>query len=51
LVVRAGARLCANTDDLDEKQHCLEALLELEPGLDWAQAALLDMQHRLLREN
>jgi len=29
LVVRAGAWLCANTDDLDEKQCCLEAMPDL----------------------
>ena len=40
LVVRAWAWLCAQTDDLDEKRRCLEAILELDPDLEWAQLAL-----------
>jgi len=39
LVVRAWAWLCANTNDLAEKQRCLEAILELEPGLEQVQVA------------
>ena len=35
LVVRAWASLCANTDDVHEKQRCLGAILELEPDLEW----------------
>ena len=32
--VRAWAWLCASADDLDEKQRCLETILELEQGLE-----------------
>lgn len=40
LVVRAWAWLCANTDDLDEKRRCLEAILELAPDLEETRMAL-----------
>jgi hypothetical protein len=40
LLVRAWAWLCAETDDLGEKQRCLEQILNLDPDLVWAQVAL-----------
>lgn len=43
LLVAAWGWLAADTDDLDEKRRCLEAILELEPYLEWAQTALRGM--------
>jgi hypothetical protein len=40
LLVRAWAWLCAETDDLSEKQYCLEEILDLDRDLVWAQVAL-----------
>jgi hypothetical protein len=40
LLVRAWAWLCAETDNLGEKQRCLEQILDLDPDLVWAQVAL-----------
>ena len=44
LIVRAWAWLAADTDDLAEKERCLEAILELEPDAEWAQIALLGVR-------
>ena len=46
LQVRAWAWLCANTEDLHEKRRCLEAILDLDPDLEWACEALLRVRHR-----
>ena len=51
LVVRAWAWLCAHTDDLDEKQRCLTAIVELDPELEWAQLALEQMRQRQAQMN
>jgi hypothetical protein len=40
LLVRAWAWLAAETDDLAERQRCLEQILDLDPDLVWAQVAL-----------
>jgi hypothetical protein len=48
---RAWAWLAAETDDLTETKHCLEAMVALDPSLDWAQAALTRVWHRWLRAN
>jgi len=45
LVVRAWAWLFARTDDLDEKQRCLTAIVELDPEQEWAQLALQRVRH------
>jgi len=46
LRIRAWAWLCAHTEDLDEKLHCLSAILELDPDREWAQLARLGMEQR-----
>jgi hypothetical protein len=51
LQVRAWAWLAAETDDVREKIRCLEAILALEPDLEWAQVALEGVRYRLVREN
>ena len=58
LRVRAWARLAAETEDLAEKVRCLEAIVALDPSLEWSQipfrgsqTALRDMRYRLVREN
>lgn len=51
VVIRAWAWRCAHTDDLEEKRRCLTAILELDPELEWAQLALLDVQQRQARAN
>lgn len=40
LVARAWAWLAAEADDLAEQKRYLEAIVALDPTLDWAQAAL-----------
>ena len=45
LVVRAWFWLAAQTDDLDEKRRCLEAILELAPDNEPAGAALRGLTH------
>lgn len=40
LQVRAWEWLCANTEDLREKQRCLEAILDLEPDSAWVSELL-----------
>ena len=40
LLVRAWAWLCASTGDPAEKCQCLEAILALDPDLEWARLAL-----------
>ena len=40
LQIRAWACLAADTDDLAEKKRCPEAIVALDPTLDWAQTAL-----------
>jgi hypothetical protein len=47
LQIRAWAWLAAEADDLPEQMRCLEAIVALDPSLDWAQAALT----RWRREN
>ena len=49
--IRAWAWLAAETDDLAEKERCLEAVLALDPSLDWAQAALTRVWYYWRREN
>ena len=44
--IRAWMWLAARTDDLQEKARCLEAILELEPDLEWAQYALEGVRER-----
>ena len=44
LRIRAWAWLAAETDDLAEKERCLEAILELEPDAEWARVALQDVR-------
>jgi hypothetical protein len=51
LVVRAWVWLYSHTDDLEEKQRCLAAILELDPELEWAQLALQHMRHRQAQMN
>ena len=51
LLIRAWVRLAADTDDLADKERCLEAILELEPDAEWAQVALLGVRQRRLRWN
>ena len=51
LQIRAWAWLAAETDDLTETKHCLEAMVALDPSLDWVQAALTRVQHWWLRAN
>jgi hypothetical protein len=51
LVVRAWVWLCAHTEDLDEKRRCLEAILELDSKLEWAQLALQQVRHRQAHMN
>jgi len=51
LQIRAWAWLAAETDDLAEKVRCLEAIVALDPALDWAQAALTRVCYRGRREN
>ena len=41
LLVAAWGWLAAETDDLAEKQHCLEAILGLDPNNERAAMALL----------
>jgi hypothetical protein len=45
--VRAWAWLAAETDDLREKIRCLEAILKLEPELEWAQEDYQSLQTRV----
>ena len=40
------AWLAVETEDLHEKQRCLEAILELEPGNQWAREAMEWVQSR-----
>ena len=51
LQVRAWAWLAANTDDLAEKVRCLEAIVALDPDLEWAKAALLSIRYRQVQQN
>ena len=51
LLVRAWAWLAAETDDLAEKERCLEAIVDLEPDAEWAQIALQGVRQRRLRMN
>ena len=49
--VHAWAWLAADTDDLAEKERCLETILELEPDAEWARMALLGTRQRRQRPN
>ena len=51
LQTRAWAWLAAETDDLAEQKRCLEAIVSLDPTLDWAQAVLTRVWYRWRREN
>jgi len=51
LQVRAWAWLAAETDGLAEKVRCLEAIVALDPDLEWARTALEDMRYRRLQMN
>ena len=46
LQIRARACLAAGTDDLGEKMRCVKAIVVLDPGLEWAQAALTRVWYR-----
>jgi len=46
LQVRARAWLAAQTDDLADKKRCLEAIVALDPTLEWAQAVLTRVWYR-----
>ena len=51
LQIRAWAWLAAQTDDLAEQMRCLEAIVALDPTLDWAQAVLTRVRYQWRREN
>ena len=51
LQIRAWAWLAAETDDLAEKKRYLEAIMALDPTLDWAQTALTRMWYQWRRES
>ena len=51
LQVRAWAWLAADTDDLEEKMRYLEAIVALDPGLEWAQTAVEDIRYQQVRMN
>jgi hypothetical protein len=51
LQIRAWAWSVAETDDLAEQKRCLEAIVALDPSLDWAQAALTRVWYHWRREN
>ncbi len=51
LQVRAWARLCRDTDDLEEQMRCLKAIVALDPSQDWAQAALTRVWFRWVRRD
>ena len=46
LLVRAWAWLAAETDDLADKERCLEVILHLESDAEWARVALRGVRHR-----
>jgi hypothetical protein len=48
---RAWAWLASDAGDLADKVRCLQATVALDPALDWAHAALKDLQYRLQGEN
>ncbi len=49
LQVRAWAWLCGRTDDPVEKARCLEAILDLDPEIEWAKMALRLVRSRTVR--
>jgi len=51
LQIRAWAWLAAEAEDLAEQKRRLEAIVALDPALDWAQAALTQVWYRRQREN
>jgi hypothetical protein len=51
LQIRAWAWLAAETEDLAEQKRCLEAIVALDPTLDWAQAGLTRVWYQWRREN
>ena len=51
LVVRACFWLAVDTSDLSEKRRCLEAILALEPGNQWAREAMEWVEGQELRRN
>ena len=38
-------------DDLEEKMRYLEAIVALDPGLEWAQTAVEDIRYQQVRMN
>ncbi len=51
LQIRAWTWLAREADNLTEQKECLEAIVALDPDLDWAQAALTRVWYRWRREN
>ncbi len=51
LQIRAWAWLAAETESLAEQKRCLEAIVALDPSLDWAQATLTRVWYRWRRKN
>ena len=49
LVVRAWFWLAVQNEDLHEKRRCMEAILKLEPGNQWAGEAMGWVEGRLLK--
>jgi hypothetical protein len=49
--IRAWAWLAAETDDLEEKTKCLEAIVALDPDLEWAHEALRLFRNERVRAN
>jgi hypothetical protein len=43
--------LAAKTEDLAEKEMCLEALLALDPDFEWAQIALRNTRYWQVQAN
>lgn len=50
LAIRGWLWLTAETDDLEEKRRCLEAVLELSPESQSARAGLALLHQREIRE-
>jgi hypothetical protein len=51
LQIRAWAWLAGEAGSLAEKERCIEAILALEPELEWVQMALSDIRFRRGRAN
>ena len=51
LRIRAWAWLAEELENLAEKVRCLEAIVALDPDLEWARTALQDMRYRQAQMN